>query len=280
MAVDAQGMDMLSTYSQTLVKLVAEYTPKVVAAILILVIGRWIAKVITTTVRKLMVRAELDETLTSFLANTLYFALLAFVVVAAVSKLGVETASFIAILGAAGFAVGFALQGSLANFASGVMLMIFRPMKRGDLVEAGGVLGIVDEIGMFATTVNTLENRRAIIANSTITGGNILNYSANGSLRVDMTFGIGYGDDIGEAIAVMEKVLADDPNVLSDPQPTVAVLEHGASSVRFVCRPWCKPEHYWDVYFNTQKRVKEEFDKAGITIPYPQQDVHLHQLPA
>jgi small conductance mechanosensitive channel len=280
MNMDTQGIDMLVYFKQALGVLLAKYAPAVVAALLILVIGRWVARLLTKMVRKLMERAALDETLTNFLANTLYFALLAFVVVAAVSKLGVETASFIAILGAAGFAVGFALQGSLANFASGVMLMIFRPMKRGDLVEAGGVLGVVDEIGMFATTINTLENRRAIIANATITGGNIINYTANGSLRVDMTFGISYGDDIDKAISVMQEVLEQDPKVLKDPEPTVAVLEHGASAVRLVCRPWCDPEHYWDVYFNTQKRVKEEFDKVGITIPFPQQDVHLHRLPA
>lgn len=255
--------------------IVFAYSPRIVAALTILILGWIIAKIVANTVRKLMKRSGMDDTLTSFLGSSLYFALLAFVVVAAVSKLGVETASFIAIMGAAGFAVGFALQGSLANFAAGVMLMVFRPMKRGDLVEAGGVLGVVDEVGMFATVVNTLENRRAIIANATITGGNIINYTANGSLRVDMNFGISYSDDMSEAIRLMEEVLAKNELVLRDPAPTIAVCEHGASSVNFVCRPWCKPEHYWDVYFETHRQVKEAFDAAGLTIPFPQRDVHL-----
>ena len=203
--------------------------------------------------------------------------LLAFVFVSAITKLGVNTASFVAILGAASFAIGFAMQGSLSNFAAGVMLMIFRPMRVGELVEAGGVLGTVEEVGVFATIINTLENKRAIIANSTITGGNIINYSSNGVLRVDMTFGIAYEADMDQAMKIMSDVLAKDERVLKDPAPTVACSEHGDSSVNFVCRPYVHPDHYWDVWFDTHKAVKEAFDAANIGIPFPQRDVHLIQ---
>lgn len=257
-----------------------DYLPTLIAAIAILVVGWFIARFVTNLVRKAMRRGKVDETLAGFLAHMVYMALMAFVVISAITKLGVSTASFVAILGAASFAVGFAMQGSLSNFAAGVMLMIFRPMRKGDLVEAGGVLGTVEEVGVFATIIHTLENKRAILANSTVTDGNIINYSANGKLRVDMTFGIGYEDDIDEAIATMEEILAADPRVLKDPAPTVALFEHGDSSVNFVCRPYVEPAHYWDVWFDTHKAVKKAFDAKGISIPFPQRDVHLFQASA
>ena len=252
-----------------------DYLPQLAAAVAIFIIGMIIAKIITAVIRKALGKSKLEQTLTSFLTSLLYTAMMAFVLISAITKLGVNTNSFIAILGAASFAIGFAMQGSLSNFAAGVMLMIFRPMRVGDLVEAGGVLGVVADIGVFATTVNTLENKRAIISNGTVTDGNIINYSANGALRVDMTFGIAYEADMDQAIALMEKVLAEDSRVLKDPAACVACTEHGDSSVNFVCRPYVNPEHYWDVWFDTHKSVKEAFDKAGIGIPFPQRDVHM-----
>ncbi|HED64472.1 MAG TPA: mechanosensitive ion channel [Planctomycetes bacterium] len=256
------------------------YLPQLLGAIAILVIGYFVVKILTGVVRRALGKTKIDATLTGFLCNVLQMAMLVFVVISAVTRLGVNTNSFVAILGAAGFAVGFAMQGSLSNFAAGVMLMIFRPLRKGDLVEAGGVLGIVDEIGVFATIINTLENKKAIVANSTITDGNIINYTANGKLRVDMTFGIGYGDDIDAAISTMQGILDADSRVLKDPAPTVALFEHGDSSVNFVCRPYVKPEHYWDVWFDTHKAVKEAFDAKGISIPFPQRDVHMFQATA
>ncbi|MDF1800294.1 MAG: mechanosensitive ion channel, partial [Planctomycetota bacterium] len=230
--------------------------------------------------RKALSKSKLDPTLINFCTSCAYMGLMAFVLISAVGKLGVPTASFIAVLGAAGFAIGFAMQGSLSNFAAGVMLMIFRPVREGDLVEAGGVLGTVIEVGVFATIINTLENKKAVVANATITGGNIINYTANGVLRVDMTFGIGYGDDMDKAIELMMGVLQADPRVLADPAPTVACVGHGASSVDFVCRPHVRPEDYWGVWFDTHKKVKEAFDAAGVSIPFPQRDVHLFQASA
>ena len=254
-----------------------EFLPDLAAAIAIVLIGWMVAKMLTAILDRALTRAKVDTTLVKFLGSCTYMGLMAFVIISAITKLGVNTASFVAVIGAASFAVGFAMQGSLSNFAAGVMLMIFRPLRAGDLVEAGGVLGVVHEVGIFATIINTLENKRAIIANSEITGGNIINYTANGSLRVDMTFGIGYGDDMDKAQTIMERVLSEDSRVLKDPAPTVACVGHGASSVDFVCRPHVHPDHYWDVWFDTHKRVKEEFDREGVSIPFPQRDVHLFQ---
>ena len=270
--MDVEGFQRwLDTAKEKLI----DFLPQLIAAIAILVIGWLVVKIITAIVRKTLNKSRLEPTLTNFLTSVLNMALMAFVLISAITKLGVNTASFVALLGAAGFAVGFAMQGSLSNFAAGVMLMIFRPMRVDDLVEAGGVLGTVAEIGVFATTINTLENKKAIVANSTITGGNIINYSANGNLRVDMTFGIAYEADMDQAIAIMSRILEEDERVLKDPAPTVACSEHGESSVNFVCRPHVHPDHYWDVWFDTHKKVKEAFDQAGIGIPFPQRDVHM-----
>lgn len=271
-SVDPQGFQAWLEMAKD--KLI-DFVPSLVGALVILVLG-WIAvKLITALIRKALTKGKFDPTLVNFLSNMLSMGMMIFVLISAVTKLGVNTTSFVALLGAAGFAIGFAMQGSLSNFAAGVMMMIFRPLREGDLVEAGGVLGTVAEIGVFATTVNTLENKKAIIANATITGGNIINYTANGQLRVDMTFGIGYGDDVDKAISIMEKILGTDERVLAEPAPTVALFEHGDSSVNFVCRPHVKPEHYWDVWFDTHKAVKAAFDAQGVSIPFPQRDVHM-----
>ena len=268
-------IDGLSNWLNTVKDKAIDFLPTLGAALAILIIGWLVARLITAITRKAMERSKLDPTLTNFLGSCVYMILMAFVIVSSITKLGVNTASFVAIIGAASFAIGFALQGSLSNFAAGVMMMIFRPIRVGDLVEAGGVLGVVSDVGVFATVINTLENKKAIIANGTITGGNIVNYTANGALRVDMTFGIGYDDSMDDAITAMLDVLRGDERVLAEPAPTVACVGHGSSSVDFVCRPYVHPDHYWDVWFDTHKRVKEEFDKRGISIPFPQRDVHM-----
>ncbi|MEM7519334.1 MAG: mechanosensitive ion channel family protein, partial [Planctomycetota bacterium] len=186
-------------------------------------------------------------------------------------------ASFVAILGAAGFAIGFALQGSLSNLAAGMLLMFFRPVRVGDLVEVAGIEGIVGEIGVFATILNTLDNKRVTVANAKVTENNIVNYTINGKLRVDMTFGIGYGDDVDRAMAILQRCIEEEPLILKDPEPMVAVSAHGDSAVEIVCRPWCDPADYWDLWFAMHRSVKKAFDAEGIEIPFPQRDVHLHQ---
>lgn len=254
---------------------VVAFLPSLAAALAILILGWILARFVTGFLRRALGKSRIDRTLVNFLASCAYMGLMAFVVVSAVTQLGVNTASFIAVLGAAGFAIGFAMQGSLSNFAAGVMLMIFRPLRAGDIVEAGGVTGTVEEVGVFNTILTTAQNRRAIVANSAITGGNIINHNANGRLRVDMQFGIGYGDDIGQAIGLLQGIMEQDQRVLKDPATVVACVAHGASSIDLVCRPFVRPSDYWNVWFDTHKRVKEAFAEAGISIPYPQRDVHL-----
>jgi len=272
--VSGQAAELAATAKQMLLT----YGPRVVAALVILVVGWFVAKTVTGLVRRGMARASLDKTLSRFLSNLTFMLLMTFVVLAAISKLGVETASFIAVLGAAGFSVGFALQGSLSNFAAGVMILIFRPFRSGDFIEAGGTTGEVAEVGIFSTVLLTPDNKRVLVSNAAITSGNITNFSAMETRRVDMRFGIGYGDDLRHAKQVLESLMAADPRVLKEPSCTIAVGELGESSVNLVCRPWVKSPDYWAVFFDTQEKVKLAFDEAGISIPYPQRDVHLHQV--
>lgn len=246
-------------------------------ALAIFVIGRWVAKILISVLNKVMVKRQLDATLIGFITSLCYMALLAMVSIAAIGKLGVDTTSFAAIIAAAGLAIGFALQGSLGNFAAGVMLILFRPFKKGDFIEAAGVMGVVEDIAVFATTMKTGDNKKVIVPNSNLTGGNITNYSANDTRRVDMTFGIGYQDDIKKAKDVLRAIVEADDRVLKEPAVTIAVSELADSSVNFVCRPWVSTADYWGVYFDVHERVKLEFDKHGISIPYPQQDVHMHE---
>ena len=256
----------------------AAYGLKVVGALAIIFFGRIVVGLIASMVGRLLRRAKTDETLTKFVTSLTRIGLLIFVILAAVNTLGIETTSFVAVIGAAGLAVGFALQGSLANFASGIMLIIFRPFKTGDFVEAGGTTGSVDAIHIFNTVLKTPDNKMIIIPNSAVTGGNITNYSAHETRRVDMVFGIGYDDDIRKAKQVLEQILASDERILKDPAPVVAVSELGDSSINFVVRPWAKTSDYWGVYFDITEKVKLTFDEQGISIPYPQQDVHMHQV--
>ena len=251
-----------------------------VIALLIFLIGKWIAKRITNLVKKGMKKSNVDETLISFLGNGVYMILMVCVILVTLDYLGVKTTSFVAILGAAGLAVGLALQGSLANFASGVLIIMFRPFKKGDAVDGGGVFGIVEEISILTTNMRTPDNKVIIIPNSQIMGGAITNFSTKPTRRVDMVFGCGYDDDIRQAKKVLEEIMESDERILKDPAYTVAVSELADSSVNFVVRPWVNAADYWDVFFGTHEAVKIKFDEAGLTIPYPQSDVHMFPVQA
>lgn len=247
-------------------------------ALATLFLGWVAAKIITAIVCRGMNKARVESTLIGFASNLVFTALMTLVVVSVLQMAGIETTSFVAVIGAAGLAIGFALQGSLSNFASGVLLIVFRPFKVGDYIEGGGVSGTVEEVQIFATVLKTSDNRRVIVPNSGMTGGSITNYSANATRRVDMVFGIGYGDDIKKAKSVLEDILATDERVLKDPEWTVAVSELADNSVNFVVRPWVNKADYWAVKCDTIEAVKQRFDAEAISIPFPQRDVHLHQV--
>jgi small conductance mechanosensitive channel len=220
-----------------------------------------------------------DVTLLSFLENIIYYTLIIIVIIAALGQLGINTTSFLTIVGAAGLAIGLALKDSLSNFASGVMLILFRPFGVGDAVTAGGVSGSVVAISLFNTTLNTPDNQRIIVPNSSITGNVITNVTANDTRRVDLVIGVGYDDDIKKAKEVLTKIIQEEPRVLDTPKPLIAVSELADSSVNFVVRPWVKTSDYWAVYFDLTEKIKLTFDEQGISIPYPQQDVHIHTQP-
>ncbi|WP_255569740.1 MULTISPECIES: mechanosensitive ion channel family protein [unclassified Cellulophaga] len=248
---------------------VTDYGPKILGAIAIYLIGSWVIKKLIGAVRKVLTKGNYDESLQRFLLNLLSWGLKIFLIIMVISKLGVETTSFAAILAAAGLAVGLALQGSLSNFAGGVLIMIFKPYKIGDLVEAQGVLGNVKEIEIFTTKLITPQNKLAIVPNGAMANGNIINYTAEGKMRVDTTVGIGYGEDMKKAKEVLLEMLVANPKVLKDPAPSVNVEALADSSVNLAVRPYCKPEDYWDVYFATIEGSKLALDKAKIEIPYP-----------
>ena len=260
---------------QRIYEYLAQYGFKVIGAIIIFLIGRWLAKIVSRWIEKALIKSRFDKTLAKFVKNLSQIVLLVFVVMAALAPLGVETTQFAVVVGAAGLAIGLALQGSLANFASGFLMIIFRPFKVGDFIEAAGVKGTVKEIQIFNTIVNTPDNIRVIIPNAHLTGGNVLNYTINGTRRVDLVVGVSYEDDLKKAKQVIEGVLAGNDRVLKDPSPTVAVYELGDSSVNFVVRPWVKSADYWDAYFDITSKVKLALEENGISIPYPQRDVHL-----
>ncbi|MFV2004394.1 MAG: mechanosensitive ion channel family protein [Gammaproteobacteria bacterium] len=248
-----------------------------VMALAIFFIGKFVVGILVKLSKKLMVKAKVDKLLVNFIGSIVNVVLLLFVVIAAVDQLGVNTMSLIALIGAAGLAIGLALQGTLQNLASGVMLIIFRPFTDGDFIEAAGVSGVVEEIGIFSITMRTGDNREIIIPNGEIYGGTITNNSRRATRRVDMVFGIGYDDDIKKAKDILSRILDEDERVLKDPEPLVAVGELADSSVNFNVRPWCATGDYWGVYFDTHEKVKLTFDAEGISIPYPQMDVHQNQ---
>ena len=268
-------IEVINTIYSYLTTYLANYWLQVVAAIVIFVVGRWLAKLISNLVAKAMTKAKVDPTLTSFVKHLCHIALLAFVIIAALKKLGVPMTEFTVVIGAAGLAVGFALQGSLSNFAAGVMLIIFKPFKAGDFVEAGGKAGTVEKIQIFNTILNSPDNVRIIIPNGQITGGNIMNYTVNGTRRIDLVVGVSYEDDLKKAQQIIEKVISSDERILKEPVYKVAVSELGDSSVNFVVRPWVNVADYWAVRFDITEKIKLALDKSGITIPYPQRDIHM-----
>ncbi len=275
--VGAEGAEGAVQWVDKLQIMGMEYGAKIIGALIVLIIGMWVAKMLKKGIAKLMEKRKVDPTLVSFATSLLYVAMQMFVIIAALAKLDVNTTSFIAILGAAGLAIGLALQGSLSNFAAGVLMIIFKPIKVGDFVEAGGTMGAVGEISIFTTILNTPDNKKVIVPNAKLMGDNITNFNANGSRRVDLVAGISYGDDIDKAKSVLDGILAADERVLKNPAPTVAVVEMADSSVNLVVRPWCTGDDYWGVYFDTTETIKKRFDEEGISIPFPQQDVHLYE---
>ncbi|MEP0202429.1 MAG: mechanosensitive ion channel domain-containing protein [Halioglobus sp.] len=248
---------------------------RIALALAIFYIGKKVVGAVVGVLQRLMRKQETDEILVSFISAIVRWVLLLFVVIAALSQLGIDTTSLIALLGAAGLAIGLSLQSSLSNFAAGVMLIVFRPFTKGDFIDAGGAMGVVDKISIFTTILTTTDNKEVIIPNGAIMGGNITNFSARPTRRVDMVFGIGYDDDIRKAKALLEEIVAADDRVLAEPAPVVSISELADSSVNFVVRPWVNAADYWDVLWETTESVKLKFDEAGISIPYPQMDVHL-----
>lgn len=247
-------------------------------ALAILLFGIWIAKRIKNIATSIMEKRGIDPLLASFSSSIAHILIVVFVVIAALGQLGIQTTSLVAVLGAAGLAVGLALQGSLSNFASGVIIIALRPFKVGDFVEAGGVSGVVEGIQIFSTSMRTGDNKAIIIPNSAITGGTITNFSAKDTRRVDLVFGIGYNDDIAKAKSILQRLVDEDERILKDPETVIAVSELADNSVNIVVRPWTSTGDYWGVYWDLTEKVKLTFDKEGISIPYPQRDVHLHQV--
>ncbi len=254
------------------------WTLRILVALLIWFIGKWIAGRITSVVKKVMIKTGMDQMLVQFLGNILYTLLLIAVIIAALDHLGLQTTSLLAIFGAAGLAVGLALKDSLSNFSSGVMLILFRPFKVGDFIEAAGTAGVVEEVRIFSTMIRSGDNRQIIIPNGQIYGGTIVNVSAKPTRRIDLVFGIGYGDDIKKAKQIIAEVIAADERILQDPAPGIALGELGDSSVDINVRPWVNTPDYWPVRADLLENIKLAFDANGISIPFPQRDVHLHEV--
>ena len=257
--------------------MVIDYASALVLAIVIFYVGRFVVNRIVKIVNRLMLGRGMDETLVNFVCSILRWVGLLFVAIAALSQLGVDTTSLVALLGAAGLAIGLSLQSSLGNFAAGVMLIIFKPFKKGDFVDAGGAMGTVESISIFTTVMTTADNKEIIVPNGAIIGGNITNFSARSTRRVDMVFGIAYDDDLQKAKTILEEIVAADARVLAEPAPVITVGELADSSVNFLVRPWVNSGDYWAVLWDTTEAVKLRFDAAGLSIPFPQMDVHMHR---
>ena len=257
-----------------------DFAMNLVTALVIFFVGRFIVRLLTRGLRKLMEKRKVDQTLVTFVTNLASMALLAFVIIAAIGALGIQTTSLIAILGAAGLAVGLALQGSLSNFAAGVLIVLFRPYKVGDWVEAAGVSGAVEEVQILTTILKTGDNKQVIVPNGQIMDSIITNYSANDTRRVDMVVGVSYDDNLDKVRSTIEELVSADERILAEPACTIAVSELADSSVNFVVRPWVKTSDYWGVMFDLTEAIKKRFDKDGIAIPFPQQDVYLHKVSA
>ena len=250
---------------------------KLITALAIFIIGRWVAIGVKNLIDKAMRKARVDSTLISFTVHLSYIAMIAFVAIAALGQLGIQTTSFIAVLGAAGLAVGLALQGSLSNFAAGVLMLIFRPFKVGDYIEGAGVAGTVKEVQIFTTILTTPDNKTIIVPNAKITGDNITNYATQGTRRIDMAFDVAYGADIDKVKRTLLDLIKADKRLLADPAPQIAVGQVGDGRVNIICRPWVRTGDYWDTYFDTLEAVKKRFDTENISPPVPRQDIHLFQ---
>lgn len=261
----------------SLMEMTLPFATNLLLAIVIYIAGRWFAKRLVSLISSVMHKQKLDEALIEFIASISSVLLTFVVALIALEQLGIDTTSLLALLGAAGLAVGLALKDSLSNFAAGVMLILFKPFKIGDFVEAGGIAGVVEKISVFSTQFRTGDNREIIVPNSGIYGGVITNFSAKPTRRIDLVIGIGYDDDIKQARDVLRDIVNNDERILKDPETVIAVSELGDSSVNFVVRPWVKSEDYWAVHWDLLETIKLTFDQQGISIPYPQQDVHLHK---
>jgi len=267
----------ITQYTDKAVEMGMAYAPKLLLAILTLIIGLWVIGIVVRGTEKVMKKRSLDLSLRHFLASFVGVVLKILLVISVISMVGVETTSFVAIMAAAGFAIGMALQGSLGNFAGGVLILIFKPYKVGDFITAQGESGTVNKIEIFNTVLKTPDNKTIIMPNGAVSNGNITNVSTEPTRRVDFTFGIGYDDDIKKAQKILTKIATSQKKALKDPEPFVRVSELADSSVNFAVRVWVKKEDYWDVFFDVTEQVKASFDKDKISIPYPQMDVHMHK---
>jgi small conductance mechanosensitive channel len=268
-------MEMIQQWYTDHSDMMVNYAIAAVAAIAIYWIGSKIARMVSNMVGKVMNKKKLDTIIVSFIQNIVYGMLMVVVIIAALGQVGIQTASFIAVIGAAGLAIGLALQGSLSNFASGVLIIAFRPFKSGDFIEAGGTAGVVEEIKLFSTFIRSGDNKQIIIPNSSVVGSAIVNYSTKPTRRIDLVIGVSYDADIKHAKAILTEVAEGHANVLKDPGATIAVLELADNSVNFVVRPWVKTADYWPTYFDLMETIKIRLDEENIGIPYPQMDVHV-----
>lgn len=269
---------ILNNKEEIIANYVVPWGTKIIIALIILIIGRWLAKAISNLVKRLLEKADFDITLQRFIGNIIYTALLIAVVIAALDQIGIDTTSILALFAAAGLAVGLALKDSLSNFAAGVMLIFFKPFKSGDFIEAAGVSGVVETISVFHTILRSGDNREITVPNSQIYGGTITNVTKRETRRIDLIIGIGYNDNIAQAKSIVEKILSKDQRILSDPPPTIVVADLGESSVDLAIRPWVKSEDYFTVRCDLLENIKAEFDNSGISIPYPQRELHVYQV--
>ncbi len=274
--MDSINANSLQFYTQKLMDLAVEYGPQLLLAIVVLIAGLWIIKLVLKGADRAMDRSSFEISLKKFLRSLLGILLKVLLLISVASMIGIATTSFVAIIGAAGLAVGLALQGGLANFAGGVIILIFKPFKVGDFIDAQGHMGTVSEITIFTTILKTPDNKTVIIPNGALSNGSMVNYSTEQQRRVDMVFGIGYGDSIEKAKMVLKKLADADPRVHKEPAPQIVVGALGDNSVNFNFRVWCDSADYWDIYFDTHEKVKLAFDEAGISIPFPQRDVHIY----
>ncbi|EGR0308363.1 TPA: small-conductance mechanosensitive channel MscS [Vibrio cholerae] len=273
-----ESFNQVNTWLTNNSDLLIQYGVNVISAILILFIGNLVVKGVAGSVANVLKKKEMDKAVVDFIHGLVRYTLFIIVLIAALSRIGVQTASVVAVIGAAGLAVGLALQGSLSNFAAGVLIVAFRPFKSGDYVEIGGIVGFVDSIQIFQTVLKSPDNKMVVVPNSAVIGGAITNYSRHETRRVDMVIGVSYKSDLQKTKRVLRETLEKDPRILKDPDMTIGVLTLADSSINFVVRPWCKTADYWAVYFDSMQAIKEALDANGIEIPFPQMDVHLNKI--